>query len=70
MKLEVKVATSTQSAIPELQKEAKTNYYIIIGSDEGVVIINTGETNYTKTKKLLENEEANNNTNKPKTEKK
>lgn len=47
MKLEVKAATSTQTAIPELGKAEKKLYYLIIGEGAQQVVINVGEKTYT-----------------------
>lgn len=46
MKLEIKAATSTQTAIPELGKAEKKLYYLIIGEGEKQVVINVGEKTY------------------------
>lgn len=46
MKHEIKTVKSEQSAIPELSKEAKTLYYVIIGEGEKQVVIGIGEKNY------------------------
>lgn len=48
MKIEVKVAKATQSAIPEMKKEEKTVYYILIGEGETRTIINVGKATYNK----------------------
>lgn len=43
MKHEIKTVKQNQLAIPELGKEAKTLYYLIIGEGENKIIINIGE---------------------------
>lgn len=50
MKATIKTAKQTQEAIPEMGREAKTNYWIIIqveGSEEKITV-RTGEETYTK----------------------
>lgn len=48
MKLEVTVAKSTQTAIPELGKKETTLYYLVIGEGDDKVVINVGEKTFTK----------------------
>lgn len=48
----VTVAKATQSAIPEMGREEKTLYYLIVGEGENKVVINTGEKNYEAIKNL------------------
>lgn len=53
--LNVKLATSKQEAIPEINKKASTlNYLILTNEKEEKVIINVGEKTYLSVKKLLE----------------
>lgn len=52
MKLEVKAATSTQTAIPELGKAEKKLYYLIIGEAAQQVVINVGEKTYKAVQEL------------------
>lgn len=53
MKIEVKTAVSTQTAIPELGKTEKKMYYLVIGEDkETQTVINVGEKTYEKVSKL------------------
>ena len=52
MKQEVKVTTSTQTAIPELKRPEKTMYFLIIGEAEKQVVINIGKGNYDAIKSL------------------
>lgn len=54
MKLEVAVAKSTQSAIPELGKKENNLYYLVLGEGENKVIINVGEKTYNSVSKLTE----------------
>lgn len=42
----IKVAKSTQEAIPDLGKNAKTLYYMVIGEGEDKIIMNIGEKTY------------------------
>lgn len=58
MKLEIKTARSEQTAIPELNKESKTLYYLIIGEGTEKIILNIGEKTYTGVQKLTENEKT------------
>lgn len=52
MKHEIKVAMQEQAAIPEIGREAKTLYWLIIGEGEDKITINTGKATYDKIKKL------------------
>jgi len=55
MKLSVTVGKATTSAIPELKKEAKTQYYLLIkGEGEEEVILNIGEKTFANIQKLKE----------------
>lgn len=56
MKTEIRVFKTTQQAIPEMKREEKTLYFLLIGSEEGVVTINVGEKTYNSIKKIIENE--------------
>lgn len=56
MKLEIKTAKSTQSAVPELKREEKTLYFLIIGNEDAIVTLNVGEKTYNSITKLIENE--------------
>lgn len=53
MKQEIKVAKSTQEAIPEIGKKEQTLHYLIIGEEGNNVIINVGEKTYEKVNKLI-----------------
>lgn len=57
MKLEIKTAKSVQPAIPELKREEKTLYFLVIGNDDGIVTLNVGEKTFTSINKLIENEQ-------------
>lgn len=52
-KINVNVAEATQTAVPELGKEAKKMYYLIIGEENNKVIINVGEKTYAGVASLL-----------------
>lgn len=53
----VKVAKSEQTAIPEINKEAKTIYYLIIGNGkEPETVINVGQKTFVSVQKLLLND--------------
>ena len=52
MKQEVKVTTSTQTAIPELKRPEKTIYFLIIGEADKQVVITIGKGNYDAIKSL------------------
>lgn len=54
MKLEITVAQSTQSAVPELNKKETTLNYLIIGEGDNKVIINVGEKTYKSVKMLID----------------
>lgn len=56
MKLEIKTAKSVQNAIPELKREERTLYFLVIGNDDGIVTMNIGEKTYNSIEKLLKNE--------------
>nr|WAE43650.1 MAG: hypothetical protein [Microviridae sp.] len=53
MKIEVNTASSKQEAIPEIGRESKTLYYLIIGEGKEQVYINIGEKTYKGVVKLL-----------------
>lgn len=57
MKLEINTAKTTQSAIPELKREEKTLYFLIIGSDENKTVLNVGEKTYKTITETIKNEE-------------
>lgn len=59
MKLEIKTAKSVQPAIPELKREAKTLYFLVIGNEDGIVTLNVGEKTFTSINKLIDNEQTN-----------
>lgn len=52
MKQTVTVAKSEQSAIPEMGREAKTIYYMVIGEGDTKVTMNIGAKTYEAIKKL------------------
>lgn len=52
--MKVTTAKSEQSAIPEIGREAKTLYYIIMEEGEDKIIINVGEKTYNGVKNLVE----------------
>lgn len=52
--MKVQTAKATQTAIPELEKEEKTLYYLIIGSKPNEIVLNIGEKSYAKIKALEE----------------
>lgn len=58
MKLEIKTAKSVQTAIPEMKREEKTLYFLIIENDDGIVTLNVGEKTFTSINKLIENEKT------------
>lgn len=53
MKIEVKTAQSTQTAIPELGRAEKKMYYLIIGEGDDKAEINIGQKTYEKVAKLI-----------------
>lgn len=53
MKIEVNVAMTTQSAIPELGQAEKKLYYLIIGEKPEQTILNVGEKTYNGVAKIL-----------------
>lgn len=53
MKIEIKIASSKQESIPEIGRESKTLYYLILGEGKEVVYINIGEKTYNGVKELL-----------------
>lgn len=56
--MKIQVTTSTQSAIPEINREQKTMYYLIIGDGMDKAVINVGEKTYHTVGKLLANEQT------------
>lgn len=54
MKINVTVAKSTQSAVPELNMKEKTLYYLVIGEGETAVKLNVGEKTYNSIKDLTD----------------
>lgn len=69
MKIEVRVAKSTQTAVPELNREEKTLYFLIIGNEDSVATLNVGLKTYESVSAMLRQEleknknEKNNNQN-------
>ena len=54
MKLEVKTAAATQSAVPEIGRTEKKLYYLIIGEDAlNSVTINVGEKTFNAVTALI-----------------
>lgn len=54
--MKVTTAKAEQTAIPELGKDAKTLYYLIVGEGEKKVIVNVGEKTYKGVQNLIEEE--------------
>lgn len=52
MKLEIKVAKTTQTAIPEMGRPEKHLYFLIIGEGENQITINVGPKTYESIQKL------------------
>lgn len=52
----VKTAESKQAAIPELGRDAKSLYYVIIGEGDERVIMNVGEKTFKGVNELLKAE--------------
>jgi len=59
--LPIAVAQSTQTAIPELKKEATTLNYLIIGEGDDKIVINIGTKTYEKVNSLINKPEKNKN---------
>lgn len=51
--MQVKTASSTQSAIPELGRPEKKMYFLIIGEGEKQVSINVGEKTYNAVNQII-----------------
>lgn len=54
MKAEITVAKSVQSAMPEIGREEKTQYFMVIASGDEKITINVGEKTYNSIKKMEE----------------
>lgn len=52
MKLEVKAAKATQTAVAELNQPEKTLYYLIIGEEPHKVVINVGQKTFDKVSEI------------------
>lgn len=56
-KLEVTAAKSVQTAVPLLDKEEKTIYYVVVGEGPDRIVINVGKKTYDGITKLLNEQE-------------
>lgn len=60
--MKVQLAQSTHSAIPELNREERKIYFLLLGEGDEKITINIGEKSYNKIKAIMqkgENEQTN-----------
>ena len=54
--MKISTAKQTQDAIPELDREEKTMYWLIIGENEDKYALNVGKKSYEEINKLIAKE--------------
>ena len=54
--MKISTAKQTQNAIPELDREEKTMYWLIIGENEDKYALNVGKKSYEEINKLIAKE--------------